>query len=81
MRFSRGQIKDHLREVGVGPREPRSGVVERIVDVLSLVDQTKSGGVLAWYVSWLFLTIKRSDLRLRWYIRRPGFQRHHRCRI
>lgn len=56
MRFSRGQIEDHLCEVGVGPREPRSGVVGRIVDVLSLVDQAKSGGVLAWYVSWLLQT-------------------------
>ena len=27
MWFSRGQIKDHLREVGVSPREPRSSVV------------------------------------------------------
>ena len=34
MRFARGQIKNHLREVGVGPRKPRSGVVGRIVDVL-----------------------------------------------
>lgn len=81
MRFSRGQVEDHLCEVGVGPREPRSCVVGRIVDVLSLVDQTKSGGVLAWYVSWLFQKTEGSDLRLRLYIRRPVFQRHHRCRI
>ena len=79
--FSRGKIKDHLREVGVGPREPRSSVVRRIVDVLTLVDQAKSGGVLPWYVSWLFPTTKRSDLRLRWYIGRPRFLRHRRCRI
>ena len=81
MRFSYGQIKDHLREVGIGPREPRSSVVGIIVDVLSLVDQAKSGGVLAWYVSWLFPKTKRSDLRSRWYIRRLGFRRHRRCRI
>jgi len=64
MWFSRGQIEDHLREVGVSPREPRSSVVRRIVDVLTLVDQAKSGGVLLWYVSWLFLTTDGSNLRL-----------------
>ena len=81
MRFSRGQIQDHLREVGVGPREPGSGIVGRIVDVLPFVDQAKSGGVLGWYVSWLFQTTEGSDLRLRWYIKRPEFQRHHHCQI
>jgi len=34
MRFAHGQIEYHLCEVGVGPREPRSGVVGGIVDVL-----------------------------------------------
>ena len=65
MWLPRGQIKDHLCEVGIGPREPGSGVVGRIVDVLSLVDQTKSCGVLSWYVCRLFQTTKGSDLRLR----------------
>ena len=54
MGFPRGQVEDHLREVGVGPREPRSGVVGRVVDVLPFVDQAKSGGVLQWYVSLSF---------------------------
>jgi len=54
MRFACGQIEYHLREVGVRPREPRSGIVGRIVDVLSFVDQAKPSGVLQWYVSWLF---------------------------
>ena len=52
MRLPRSQIEYHLREVGVGPREPRSGVVGRIVDVLPFMDQAESGGVLMWYVSW-----------------------------
>ena len=51
MRFSRGQIENHLRKIGVGPREPRSGIVGRVVYVLSFVDQTESSGVLEWYVS------------------------------
>ena len=46
MRLPRSQIEHHLREVGVGPREPRSGVVRRIVDVLPFMDQAESGGVL-----------------------------------
>ena len=46
MGFSRSQIQDHLREVGVGPCEPRSGVVGRVVDVLRFMDQAKSDGVL-----------------------------------
>jgi len=59
MRFARGQIEDHFRKVGVGPREPRSGVVGRIVDVLAFVDQAKSSGILLWYVSWSFLGDER----------------------
>jgi hypothetical protein len=46
MRFPRSQIENHLREVGVGPREPRSGIIGRIVGVLSFVDQTKPCGIL-----------------------------------
>ena len=38
MGFARGQVKHHLREVGVGPREPWPGIVRRIVDVLCLMD-------------------------------------------
>ena len=52
MRFPRGQIEHHLREVGVGPREPGSGVVGRIMDALTFMDQAETGGVLVWYVSW-----------------------------
>jgi len=52
MGLPRGQIEYHLREIGVGPREPRSGVVGSIVDVLPFMDQTESGGVLIWRVNW-----------------------------
>ena len=81
MWFTRGQIKDHLGEVGVGPREPRSGVVGGVMDVLPFMDQAKSCGVLLWYISCPFPTARWSNSRSQWCIGRPRSQHRHRSRI
>jgi hypothetical protein len=40
------QIENHLGEITVGPCEPRTRVVARVVDLDALVDEAQPGGVV-----------------------------------
>lgn len=73
------KIEDHFRKITVCPCKPRARVIWVIVDILRLVNESKSHSVLAKISAPNTNLQKYTHARLRWDRGHSWFPRHHHC--